>query len=161
MIESKESYLIDEWLRENLNVFKDAINRLPTSDETIEMSFRLLQTAKKVGSFPVFRMKYHVDLNEILRKMSELGENLGDKEGGFIKLLNEIPSKLDQFKSIDLEALSAEKALKRVRNEIRLVPWSKLDLFRVLNLLFEGKAHFSLLLETPSPDLELIGVEEV
>jgi len=161
VIESKESHLIDEWLRENLHVFKEATNRLPTSDETIEMSFRLLQTANKAGGFPAFRMKYRVDLNEILRKMSELGENLGNKEGSFIKFLNEIPSKLNQFKSIDFEAISAEEALKRVRNEIRLVPWSKLDLFQVLNLLFEGKAHFSLLLETPSPDLELIGVEEV
>ena len=105
--------------------------------------------------------KYRVDLNEILRKISELGENLGNKESGFIKFLDEIPSKLDQFKSVDFEVLSAEEALKRVRNEIKLVPWSKLDLFQVLNLLFEGKAHFSLLLETPSPDLKLIGVKEV
>jgi len=161
VIESKDSYLIDKWLRENLNVLKKAMNRLPTSDETIEMSFRLLRTANEAGGFPAFRMKYRVDLNEILRKMGKLGENLGNKEGGFIKFLNKIPSKLDQFKSIDFEVLSAEEALKRVRNEIRLVPWSKLNLFQVLNLLLEGKAHFSLLLETPSPDLELIGVEEV
>jgi len=134
VIESKESHLIDKWLRENLHVFKEATNRLPTSDETIEMSFRLLQTANKAGGFPAFRMKYRVDLNEILRKMSELGENLGNKEGSFIKFLNEIPSKLNQFKSIDFEAFSAEEALKRVRNEIKLTPWSRLDLFQVLNL---------------------------
>ena len=161
VIECKETSLIDEWLRENLNVFKEAANRLPTSDETIEISYCLLQTANKTGGFPAFRMKYRVDLNEILHKMSELGENLGNKEGGFIKFLNEIPSELDQFKSIDFEAFSAEEALKRVRDEIKLTPWSRLDLFQVLNLLFEGKVHFSLLLETPSPDIELIGVEEL
>ncbi len=161
VIESKESYLIDEWLRENLNIFKEAISRLPTSNETPEILSRLLQTANEAGGLPTFQTKYRVDLNEIMLKLGELGENLGNKEKGFIRFLNELPSKLDQFKSIDFEALSAEEALKRVRNEIRLVPWSKLDLFQVLNLLFEGKAHFSLLLETPSPDLELIGVEEV
>ncbi|MCD6154741.1 MAG: hypothetical protein J7J22_03065 [Candidatus Verstraetearchaeota archaeon] len=161
VIESKESYLIDEWLRENLNIFKEAISRLPTSDETPGMLFLLLQTANEAGGLPTFQTKYRVDLNEIMRKLGELGENLGNKEKGFIRFLNELPFKLDQFRSIDFEAISAEEALKRVRNEIRLVPWSKLDLFQVLNLLFEGKAHFSLLLETPSPDLELIGVEEV
>jgi hypothetical protein len=38
---------------------------------------------------------------------------------------------------------------------------SKIDLFQILNRLFDGKVYFSLLLEAPSPDLELMGVEEV
>jgi len=161
VIESKESYPIDEWLRDNLNLFKEAISRLPTSDKMLEMSLLLLQTANKVGDFHTFQIRYRVDLNRIMRKLSELGENLGNREEGFIKFLNDLPSKLNQFKSIDFEVISAKEALERVRNEIKLIPWSKLDLFQVLNLLFEGKVHFSLLLETPSPDLELIGVEEV
>lgn len=161
VIESKEPYLIDKWLRENLNIFNKGVNLLPTSDETPEMLFHLLQAANKAGGLLAFQRKYRVNLNEIMHKLGELGEKLGNNERGFIRFLSDLPSKLNQFKLIDFEALSAEEALKRVRSEIRLVPWSKLDLFQVLNLLFEGKAHFSLLLVTPSPDLELIGVEEV
>jgi len=161
VIESKESYLIDKWLRDNLNLLEEAINRLPTSDKTPEMLFLLFQIANRAGGFPAFQARYQVDLNDIMRKLGELGENLGNKEKGFIKFLSNLPSKLNQFKLIDFEAIDAKEAIKRVRNEIKLVPWSKLDLFQVLNLLFEGKAHFSLLLEAPSPDLELEGVEEV
>jgi hypothetical protein len=92
-----------------------------------------------------------------MKKLGDLGEILGEE--GFITFLNELPSKLDQFKLVDFEAISTEEALKRVRGELTLS--FKLDLFQVLNLLFEGKIYFSLLLETPSPDLKLIGVEEV
>ena len=160
VIESKNSYLIDEWLRENSNVLKDAISQLPTANEVTKMVYDLLQAANKVGGFPVFQIKYHVNLNTIMRKMGELGEDLGNEKEGFIMFLNELLPKLTKLKSIDFEVISAEEALKRVQGEIRYAPWYKLDLFQVLTLLFEGKAHFSLLLETPSPDLELIGVEE-
>jgi superfamily II DNA/RNA helicase len=156
-VESKDSYPIDEWLRENLNIFKETISRLPTSYETPNMCNSLYESVNKAGGVPMFKTKYNIDFNKIMKKLGDLGEILGEE--GFITFLNELPSKLDQFKLVDFEAISAEEALKRVRGELTLS--FKLDLFQVLNLLFEGKIYFSLLLETPSPDLKLIGVEEV
>ena len=49
----------------------------------------------------------------------------------------------------------------KLLDEIKAMGYRPLDIFQLLNRLFEGKVHLSLLLETPSPDLELVGVEEV
>jgi superfamily II DNA/RNA helicase len=162
-MESKERYQIDEWLRENLDDFREVINRLSTIFEPPKIFNKIYETISKV-EISVFQKKYHINpndiMNDIMYTLAKLGKHLGNKEEGFIKLLNEVSSKLEQFESIDFEVLAAEEALRRVRNEIKLVPGGKLDLFQVLNLILEGKVHFSLLLETPSPILELIGVEE-
>jgi hypothetical protein len=95
--------------------------------------------------------------------MSKLADKMGNKERGIVKFLEELPLKLGQLGSIDFEMLNARKALKRVETEIKTarMTQSKIDLFQILNRLFDGKVYFSLLLEAPSPDLELMGVEEV
>lgn len=145
-LESRDSYLLDEWFRENHNAYIEAVNQLPNPDEPSKYFDQLRR---------YFRDKKKISFNEIMAKWFSLGMSLEKKD-----VLSKIPSELNFIKSIDLKTPYTEKALRRVRKKIEIVQ-SKLDLFQVLNLLLEGKVHFSLLLETPSPDLELVGVEEI
>ncbi len=143
-IENKEPYLVDKWLQENRGTFMNAMAQLPDSNEPIEIFLKYLAQAS-------VKIVY-----DIMLKISKLGKMISDVKD----TLNKTLSDLDLFKSADLKAMHAELALKRVKGKMGITG-SKLDLFQLLNLLFEGEIHLSLLLEPPSPDLELTGVDEV
>ncbi|MEM2294215.1 MAG: DEAD/DEAH box helicase [Nitrososphaerota archaeon] len=143
-IKSKKSHPINKWLRENTDVFKSAKDKLMNLDETRNIIIQLVVPG------------YSSDLNKFIHKLTELGDERTD----LVRLLDEIFPKLDKIQSVDLEVIDAKEAFERIKNEPSLMLGYKFDLFQVLNLLFEGKIHFSLLLETPSPDFELVGVEE-
>jgi hypothetical protein len=157
--------LISQWLHENHNEFISIISRLPTYDDimrNINALFNIMLQLSK-GTPSRFDAMYSVKFSNILNKMSKIADKMGNKERGIVKFLEELPLKLGQLGSIDFEMLNARKALKRVETEIKTarMTQSKIDLFQILNRLFDGKVYFSLLLEAPSPDIELMGVEEV
>jgi len=155
--ESRNAKVINTWAYEEL---KKLSNKLPNSDDVLKFTYQLLRVANKVG-FSQFRKRSGVDANKIIRLLTDLGEKLGTGEkDGLIYFLKEIPTNIKKFCLTDFEALYAFKAIERVRREIKLKPWG-VDIFEALNLLLGEKVHFSLLLTPPSPDLELLGVDEV
>jgi superfamily II DNA/RNA helicase len=157
--ESRNVKVIDAWAGEELTNLMERFKELPDSDKVSEMIYKLLGVVNKIG-FPQFRKQYEVDANKIAKLLANIGEKFGTGErDGLIYFLKELPSNIKKFCSTDFEALYVFKAIERVKGEIKLKPWG-LDIFEALNLLLGEKAHFSLLLTSPSPDLELLGVDE-
>jgi len=150
---------MQRWTKENLIDLNKISKNIPDRYELNELVAQLSPIVSKIG-FKEFESRYDTDFNEILRSITDIAAKCGISEkSGLLKTLAELPKLLDEFKAVDLNALSAYQAFKRLRGELKLAPWGNLDLFEALNLMLEGSAHFSLLLETPSPDLELVGVE--
>ena len=158
--ESRNVKVIDAWAGEELANLMERSKELPNSDNISRMIFQLLDVVNKIG-FSQFRRRYEVDVNKIVRLLADVGGKFGtDEEDGLIYFLKELPSDIKNFCSTDFAALYSFKAIERVKGEIKLKPWG-LDIFEALNLLLGEKAHFSLLLTPPSPDLELLVVDEV
>lgn len=158
--ESRNVKVIDTWVSEELANLMERSKELPNSDDISGMIHQLFDVINKTG-FPQFRKQYKVDANKIAKMLGYIGEKIGAYEGdGLVYFLKEFPSNIKKFSSTDFEALYTFKATERIMGEIKLKPWG-LDIFEALNLLLGKKAHFSLLLTSPSPDLELLGVDEV
>lgn len=159
-VEMRDQRALDSWRSKHLAVFERITKDLPTSDDILNIGRELYI---KAGNFRQFRTKYKVDFNDILKMLTEVAENIGTGDDkGVLFFFRQITSNTEQLRRIDFQQVSAFDAYERFRNEISVSqsPWTKLDIFETLSLLLEGKAHFSLLLQTPSPDLELVGVEE-
>jgi len=158
-LETKNPRIMQRWTRENLSDLEKISQHVPDRYQLNELVHQLSVIVSKIG-FREFESKYKTDFNEILRSITDIAAKCGSPEkSGLLRTLAGLPKLLDELKTVDLNALSAYQAFKRLRGELKLVPWGNLDLFEALNLMLEGSAHFSLLLETPSPDFELVGVE--
>lgn len=160
-LENKEPGVIKAWLSRNQKTLEHSYKLLPNKHEISQMILQLTNAVGKIG-FEKFSKVYGYDFQHLLTLLLELSNRLGTGEKeGLLFFLKEIPEKISGLCSMDLDLISAFQSFQRFKNELRLTPWARLDIFQTLNLLLEGKAYFSLLLQTPSPDLELVGVEEV
>jgi len=155
-IASKDTRPIIDWEKKNLKIIESY--NIPSTDDISEIIKQLFGV---VGDFRQFRKKYGIDLNRIVKILATIGERFGSEEKGFIRFVSQLRAELEKFRSIDFVALSAYQSMRTALDEIKAMGYRPLDIFQLLNRLFEGKVHLSLLLETPSPDLELVGVEEV
>lgn len=160
-VEDEEPRIIQAWLSRNLNKSQETFSTIPSTDQTLEITNRLLSDLSRIG-FKKFRENTGLDPFKILTAFSALGELFGSGEDDkLLAFLNKIPGRLEKLSSFRFDALSAARALDRFEVEAKHALGGKLDLFTALSVLFEGKAYFSLLLDTPSPDLELIGTEDL
>src|SRR5205807_6779250 len=151
--------IIGSWWVKNQPTIVEIQAGLLTGDKSLQLSSELMQQSGRVG-FSKFKTAYGVDPNKLLRILSQIGEDIGNDDSGLCGFLKALDHKIEQARTIQLDSLSAFRALQRFENEAKLALGGKLEVFQTLSLLLEGKAHFSLLLNAPSPDLELVGVEE-
>jgi hypothetical protein len=158
-LDTKNARILQRWIQEGPTSLRKISDQIPDTYQFSDVATQLSVLVSKGIGFREFEAKYKTDFNEVLRTITGIATKCGSDRSGLLKTLNELPKMLDDFATVDLNALSAYQAFKRLRSELKLVPWERLDLFEALNLMLEGNAHFSLLLETPSPDFELIGVE--
>jgi len=149
-IKIKSSQPIDKWLQNNLHKLNDILNKFLTKVNDVGNEIKQLSPNLDLSLF-----------KELMSKYLDLDKHLEGKDNSFSRSFKELLEKMNQFKNLDFEEIYARKVLRGIYDELKFAFSQKLDLFKVLNLLLEDEIHFSLLLETPSPDLKLVGTEEV
>jgi hypothetical protein len=114
-----------------------------------------------IKDFKGFRRTYGFDFDEVINLITLISTALGSLEDkGISAFLSELQETMDFLRSVNLQGLNAYESMKRIENEIKVKPWG-IDIVEAINLLLLNKTKFSLMLEPPSPELELAGVEEV
>jgi hypothetical protein len=112
------------------------------------------------GNYKAFEMKYEVDFNELIKIISSIADSLGSStEDKLVNFIRKLPDRISILQSVNLAKLITYKSLKRIENEPKIK--QGINIIDAINLLFFDRIKFSLLLEPPSPELELKGVEEV
>jgi hypothetical protein len=112
------------------------------------------------GDFKAFRIKYEFGFNDLVRVITSITDDLGSStEDKLVNFIRKLPSRISIFQSVNLAKLITYKSLKRIENEPKIK--QGINIIDAINLLFLDRIKFSLLLEPPSPMLELKGVEEV
>jgi superfamily II DNA/RNA helicase len=160
-IKNRDQRIAIDWLGKNNSYLEKITKELPNSDDVSSITLELLTSISKIG-FEKFRKKYGVDSNEINYMLGNIGNKFGTGENkGIIAFLKGLPNQVNAFATTDFNQVAAYDAIERFKHGVKLVPWGRLEIFTALSLLLEGRAYFSLMLQPPSPDLELVGVEEV
>jgi len=154
-----DARIIGSWWIKNRPAIGEVQAGLLTGEKTFQLSNDLMQHSAQLG-FSKFKTKYGVDPNRLLRILAQIGQDTGNDDTGLCGFLKGLDHNIEQARTVQLDSLSAFRALQRFENDAKLALGGKLEVFQTLSLLLEGKAHFSLLFNAPSPDLELVGVEE-
>jgi len=154
-----DARIIGSWWIKNRHIMSEVQAGLLTGEKTFQLTNELMLQSAQLG-FSKLKTKYGIDPNKLLRLLAQIGQDTGNDDTGLCGFLKGLEHNIEQARTVQLDSLSAFRALQRFENDAKLALGGKLEVFQALSLLLEGKAHFSLLLNAPSPDLELVGVDE-
>jgi hypothetical protein len=159
----RDVWPIQNWYKENFNKVGLIVNQIPDKYDILSNIFKPLNeyvmTVLK-GNYKAFEMKYEVDFNELIKIISSIADTLGNStEDKLVNFIRKLPDRISILQSVNLAKLITYKSLKRIENEPKIK--QGINIIDATNLLFFDRIKFSLLLEPPSPELELKGVEEV
>jgi replicative superfamily II helicase len=158
-----DGWPIQNWYKENFNKVGLIINQIPDKYDILSNIFKPLNeyvmTVMK-DNYKAFEMKYEVDFNELIKVISSIADTLGSStENKLVNFIRKLPDRISILQSVNLTELITYKSLKRIENELKIK--RSINIIDAINLLLFNRVKFSLLLEPPSPELELKGVEEV
>jgi DEAD/DEAH box helicase domain-containing protein len=158
-----DGWPIQNWYKENFNKVGLIVNQIPDKYDILSNIFKPLNeyvmTVMK-GNYKAFEMKYEVDFNELIKVISSIADTLGSStEDKLVNFIRKLPDRISILQSVNLTELITYKSLKRIENELKIK--RSINIIDAINLLLFNRVKFSLLLEPPSPELELKGVEEV
>ena len=107
-----------------------------------------------------FRKKYGFGFEKIDKALTDIITSFGGPtEGGLASFLRELPNEAKFLSTFNLSGLLVYESLRRLESELK-VRGEGIDIFDAINLLLLNRVRFSLMLEPPSPELQLAGVEE-
>jgi superfamily II DNA/RNA helicase len=155
-----DSGVLQRWCKEKFSDFAEVSKQVPDADQMLDKIFTPLIPLTSAKNFKLFRKRYGFGFDEMIKVVTSITTLLGSQEDeGLSAFLMELPQTLKFLQSVNLSELTLYESMKRIENEIRIRPWG-IDIFEAINLLLLNKAKFSLMLEPPSPELKLAGVEE-
>jgi DEAD/DEAH box helicase domain-containing protein len=149
---------IQRWYKANSSDVEMVAKEIPDSDEILSRLYRPLETYLSTimkGDFRAFRTKYGFGFDEIINTLTAVTTSLG----GLASFLRELPNEAKFLHSVNVPGLTAYESLRRIESELKVKPWG-IDIIDAINLLLLNRIRFSLMLEPPSPELQLAGVEE-
>jgi superfamily II DNA/RNA helicase len=154
---------IQSWYKANSSDIEMVAKETLDSDELLSRLHTPLYTyfnTKMKGNYKEFRMKYGFGFDEVINSLTDITKSFGSLTvNGLASFLREFPNTARFLSSVNLPGLTAYEAFKRIENEFK-VKTEGIDIFDAINLLLFNRTRFSLMLEPPSPELELSGVEE-
>jgi superfamily II DNA/RNA helicase len=107
-----------------------------------------------------FRKKYGFGFEKIDKALTDIITSFGGPtEGRLASFLRELPNEVKFLSTFNLSGLLAYESLRRLESELK-VRGEGIDIFDAINLLLLNRVRFSLMMEPPSPELQLAGVEE-
>jgi superfamily II DNA/RNA helicase len=107
-----------------------------------------------------FRTKYGFGFEKIDKALTDIITSFGGPtEGRLASFLRELPNEVKFLSTFNLSGLLAYESLRRLESELK-VRGEGIDIFDAINLLLLNRVRFSLMMEPPTPELQLAGVEE-
>jgi hypothetical protein len=111
------------------------------------------------GDYRAFKAKYGFGFDDVMHTLTDVTTALGSQgEKGLASFLRELPKVVRFLHSVDIPRLTMYESFKRIESELKVKPWG-IDIFDAINMLLLNRTRFSLMLEPPSPELQL-GVED-
>jgi superfamily II DNA/RNA helicase len=157
---AKQSYnsgnrsIIQRWYKENSSVLKE-ITQIPDNDEISRcITLPLTQYYSKLKES---EKRYGFSSDELLNKVTSIAIIL---RKGLANFLNNLSVKADSLQSVNLEELIIYESFRRIEDELKYNSGG-INVIDVINQLLLNKRRFSLLLDPPSAELQLVGVNEV
>jgi superfamily II DNA/RNA helicase len=154
--------IIQKWYKENSNNVEMVAKQIPESDEILSrLHTPLLNYFINImkGNYKAFREKYGFGFDNLTNTLTSITETLGSySENGLASFLRELPNEIKFLQSVNITELIMYESLKRIENELKVKPQG-IDIIDVINLLSLNRIKFSLMLEPPSPELQLAGPE--
>jgi DEAD/DEAH box helicase domain-containing protein len=154
---------IQRWYKANVIDVVRVAKETPDSDELLSRLHTPLLTyisTSMKGNYRAFRAKYGFGFDEVSKALTAVTTSLGSNtEKGLASFLRELPNEAKFLQSVNLQGLTAYESIGRIENELKVKPWG-IDIIDAINLLLLNRTRFSLMLEPPSPELQLAGVEE-
>ena len=159
----RDGWPIQNWYKENFNKVGSIANQIPDADDISSNIYGPLHeyvTTRMKGNYKAFRIKYGFGFNDLAKIISSIADTLGSStEDKLVNFIRKLPDRISILQSVNLTELITYKSLKRIENELKIK--RSINIIDAINLLLFNRVKFSLLLEPPSPELELKGVEEV
>ena len=159
---AEDKSLIQRWYKVNSGDVEMVAKETPDSDEILSRlytPFFAYFTNVMKGDYRAFRVKYGFGFDEVVKTLTDVTTSLGSRtESGLANFLKELPNMAKFLQSVNLQGLIIYESLNRIENELKVKPWG-IDIIDAINLLLLNRTKFSLLLEPPSPELQLVGVE--
>jgi superfamily II DNA/RNA helicase len=153
---------IQRWYKANSNAIEIIAKQTPDSDEILSLIYTPLTTyftIKMKSDFRAFRAKYGFGFDEIINILTNITTCLGSRyEDGLAYFLKELPNITKFLHSVNLKSLIACEAFKQIESELKTRPWG-IDIIEAINRISLNRIRFSLILEPPSPELQVVGVE--
>jgi len=154
---------IQRWYKANSSDLEMVANEIPDSDQLLSRLNTPLMTyfiSKMKGDYSAFRAKYGFGFDEVTNTLTDITTSFrGQTEKGLASFIRELPDAAKFLHSVNLSGLTTYESLKRIESELKVKPWG-IDIIDAINLLLLNKIKFSLMLEPPSPELQMGGVEE-
>jgi len=150
---------IQRWYEANYNIMAMVSSETPDSDDLLSRLYKPFNTYfenKMSGDYKRFKEKYKFGFNNVVHTLTYITNIF---EEGLASFLRELPNDVQILLSVNLPGLIAYESLRRVKSELE-VKMRGIDIIDAINLLLLNRTRFSLMLEPPSPDLQLVGVEE-
>jgi superfamily II DNA/RNA helicase/ribosomal protein S27E len=154
---------IQRWYKANSSGVEKVAKEMPDSDEALERLYKPLLTYFSTtmgGDYKVFRAKFGFGFDEVSKALTAVTTSLGSPtEKGLVSFIRELPNEAKFLQSVYLPGLTTYESLRRIESELK-VKYQGIDIFDAINMLLFNRTRFSLMLEPPSPELQLAGVEE-
>jgi hypothetical protein len=155
--------LIQTWYKANSSNIEMVAEGNFAADELLSRLFTPLNTyliTKMKNNYEEFRKKFGFGFEEITTVIMAIARSFGSLSAdGLARFLKEFPNTAQLLCSVNLPGLIAYESLNRIKNELKVKP-EGVDIIDAINLLLWNKIRFSLMLEPPSPELALAGIEE-
>ena len=159
---SGNSSLIQTWYKTNSNNIETIAKEIPDPDELFTRLFMPIKAyfTSSPNDLKAFRARYGVGFDNVVNILTDITTSLrGQTENGLVSFLKELPNTAKFLQSVDLQGLTIYEALERIKSELHVKRWG-IDIIDSINLLLQNRVKFSLMLEPPSPELQIVGVEE-
>jgi len=148
-----------QWVEENENDLRDAIDRIPERSEMHDLLFMELMVwvSGEYGSTSELEEKYDLHMEEITDKLTNAVQRFEPNREDNFK--SEIESLLDQVRTLqeqNLEVLASTHVLSRF--EELVVEYQRAEgahLFPVLNTILQNSIHFTGTFEAPQPEFDM------
>lgn len=162
-----DSSPIQRWYKEKYNNIKKVAEKIPRPSDILRQLHTPLSTyfyTNMKGDYDKFSEKYGFGFDDVLNTLTNITRSLRSKEeeNSLTSFLRKLPDEIKLLQSINLSELITRESIKRIEDELqsKQPKYGGIDIFDAINVLLLNKTRFSLMLDPPSPELELVGVEE-
>lgn len=148
------------WYKTNSRDIEMVAKNIPDSNKFLELvntPFMQWFYTNMNGNYKAFEAKYGFKYIDVSKPINDIATSLGDE--GLTNFLRKLPDEAKFLNSVNLQGLITYESLSRIENELK-DKREGIDIIAAINLMLLNKIRFSLMLEPPSPELQLVGVEE-